>query len=101
MSGLLTAATISGIDWMAIIPFANRRPRPANGGEKRGDYMSIRDLRIKYGLTQQGLSDYTGIPKRTIENWEEGKRSCPEYMENLLKFFLEKTKKPIDISPNE
>lgn len=44
----------------------------------------IRDTRIKYGLTQQQVSDLTGIPKRTIQNWEAGVRSCPEYVTKMV-----------------
>lgn len=52
---------------------------------------AIRYVRMKHGLTQQQLSDLTGIPKRTIENWEGGQRKCPEYVERLLIFYLENT----------
>lgn len=44
----------------------------------------IRQARIQHGLTQQQLSDLTGIPKRTIENWDSGQRKCPEYVENMV-----------------
>lgn len=38
--------------------------------------MTIKEARKAAGLTQQALSDWLGIPKRTIENWEGGQRSC-------------------------
>lgn len=44
----------------------------------------IRQARIQHGLTQQQLADLTGIPKRTIENWEGGQRKCPEYVERMV-----------------
>ena len=44
----------------------------------------IRQLRSKYGLTQRALSDITGIPKRTIEEWEAGRRNPPKWVYNLL-----------------
>lgn len=44
----------------------------------------IRNTRIKYGLTQEQLSNLTGIPHRTIQNWEGGQRKCPEYLENMV-----------------
>lgn len=44
----------------------------------------IRHVRVKYGLTQQQLSDLTGIPHRTIQNWEGGQRKCPEYVANMV-----------------
>ena len=51
--------------------------------------MKIKDERLKLGLTQQQLADLTGIPFRTIQNWEGGQRKCPEYVEKLLLFYLE------------
>ncbi len=45
---------------------------------------AIKDARLLAGLTQQQMSDQLGIPKRTIENWEGGQRSCPEWTERLI-----------------
>jgi transcriptional regulator with XRE-family HTH domain len=44
----------------------------------------IRYARMKHGLTQQQMSNLTGIPHRTIQNWEGGQRKCPEYVENMI-----------------
>lgn len=52
---------------------------------------TIKQLRTKYSLTQKQLADLTGIPHRTIQNWEGGQRKCPEYVERLLVFYLEHT----------
>lgn len=49
----------------------------------------IRALRTSAGLTQQQFSDLLGIPKRTIENWEGGKRQPPDYLVRLIAFYLE------------
>lgn len=46
--------------------------------------MSIKDERIKHGLTQQQLATMTGIPFRSIQNWEGGQRKCPDYVERLV-----------------
>lgn len=51
--------------------------------------MNIKELRIRYGLTQKQLSEITGIPERTIQNWEGGQRKCPEYVENMVAGLLE------------
>lgn len=51
--------------------------------------MNIKELRIKHGLTQKQLSGITGIPERTIQNWEGGQRKCPEYIENMVAGLLE------------
>ena len=48
----------------------------------------IKEARLKLGMTQEELSKALKIPKRSIENWETGKRSCPEYVENALLFQL-------------
>lgn len=44
----------------------------------------IRYARMKYGLTQQQMANTLGIPTRTIEDWEAGRRKCPDYVENLV-----------------
>ena len=44
----------------------------------------IKDVRIKYGLTQKQVSDVTGIPHHTIQNWEGGQRKCPEYVTKMV-----------------
>lgn len=49
----------------------------------------IREARTKLGLTQHQLAELTGIPFRTIQNWEGGQRKCPDYVEKLLLFYLE------------
>lgn len=54
--------------------------------------MDIKAIRQLHGLSQRALSDLTGIPLRTIENWETGKRNPPEYVVRLLEFYLDKTK---------
>ncbi len=46
--------------------------------------MTIREARKSVGLTQQALSNWLGIPKRTIESWEGGQRACPDWCERLL-----------------
>lgn len=46
--------------------------------------MTIKELRSITGLSQQAFSDKYNIPKRSIENWESGKRTPPEYVINLL-----------------
>lgn len=51
--------------------------------------MNIKELRITHGLTQKQLSEITGIPERTIQNWEGGQRKCPEYVENMVAGLLE------------
>ena len=49
----------------------------------------IKETRLELGLTQHQLAELTGIPFRTIQNWETGQRKCPDYVEKLLLFYLE------------
>lgn len=50
--------------------------------------MYLKNIRKKYNLTQHQLSDLTGIPFRTIQNWEAGVSKCPDYVRRLLLFYL-------------
>jgi transcriptional regulator with XRE-family HTH domain len=45
---------------------------------------NLQTLRIKAGLSQAGLVEKTGIPVRTIQNWEIGRRT-PGWIEMLAK----------------
>lgn len=51
--------------------------------------MEIKDIRKKYNLTQKQLSELTGIPKRTIGNWEIGIRSVKDYIPDLIEAKIE------------
>ena len=46
--------------------------------------MTIREIREKYNIKQAVMSKITGIPLRTIENWESGSRKHPPYMPDLV-----------------
>lgn len=48
----------------------------------------IKKLRTACGMTQQAFSDYFGIPKRTLEDWEAGRRKPAEYIEKLIEYKL-------------
>ncbi|KYP20814.1 helix-turn-helix domain-containing protein [Streptococcus parauberis] len=49
---------------------------------------NLKQLRQERGLTQQGLSEETGIPIRSIQNWENGKRQInPESAKQLADYF--------------
>lgn len=51
--------------------------------------MEFKKIRTESGMTQKQLSEFTGIPLRTIQNWEGGQRKCPEYIAELVKFKIE------------
>lgn len=46
--------------------------------------MNIKEVRTKYGLTQTQVSNITGVPFRSIQNWEAGVRRCPAYVEKMV-----------------
>lgn len=58
--------------------------------------MEIKELRMLFGLSQQAFSDKYNIPKRSIENWESGKRTPPEYVISLLERAVKEDIKKIE-----
>ncbi len=48
----------------------------------------IKELRIQTGLNRKDFSLYIGIPLRTIEDWEAGRRTPPEYIPRLIAYQL-------------
>lgn len=53
----------------------------------------IKSMRKKFELTQKQFSEVTGIPKRTIEDWETEKRHPPEWLPKMIETYLEKNRK--------
>ena len=49
---------------------------------------TIKDLRTASGMTQKAFSEYFGISKRNVENWEGGKSTCPPYLLELIRYKL-------------
>lgn len=45
---------------------------------------TIKEARKAAGLSQQGVTDALGIPKRTLQDWEAGKRTPPGWAEALI-----------------
>lgn len=50
--------------------------------------LTIRALREETGMTRKEFSDHTGIPVRTLEDWEAGRRTPPEYIPRLIAYQL-------------
>ena len=48
----------------------------------------IRELRASTGMTRKAFSEHTGIPVRTLEDWEAGRRTPPEYIPRLIGYQL-------------
>lgn len=53
---------------------------------------TIKEAGTAVWLTQEKTSEMMGIPKRTIENCEGGKRNPPVYVERLVIAELERIK---------
>ena len=51
--------------------------------------MTIREIREKTGLSQAKFGERYGIPTRTIEEWEGGRRTPPPYVVTLLRRAVE------------
>ena len=45
---------------------------------------TIKELRENTGMSRKEFSEHTGIPVRTLEDWEAGRRTPPEYIPRLL-----------------
>lgn len=47
---------------------------------------TIKEIRLSTGLSQAKFCEALNIPKRTLEDWEQGKRACPEYVAELIAY---------------
>lgn len=47
---------------------------------------TIRAIRKETGLSQAAFGTRFGIPKRTIQDWEAGLRTCPAYVAEMLEY---------------
>lgn len=63
----------------------------------------IKELRNQIGLNRKDFSAYIGIPLRTIEDWEAGRRTPPEYIPRLISYQLkyEELRKKMEVGLNE
>ena len=60
----------------------------------------IIELRTETRLNRKAFSEHFGIPLRTIEDWEAGRRTPPEYIPRLIKYQI-KYEKLIEETNNE
>lgn len=51
--------------------------------------MSIKELRCKTGLSQSKFAVMFEIPVSTLKDWEQGRRTPPAYVVNMIKTILE------------
>ncbi|MBO4701733.1 MAG: helix-turn-helix domain-containing protein [Lachnospiraceae bacterium] len=50
--------------------------------------MKIKGLRERVKMSRKEFSEHTGIPVRTLEDWEAGRRTPPEYIPRLIEYQL-------------
>jgi DNA-binding transcriptional regulator YiaG len=43
-------------------------------------------LRMKTGMNRREFAEYFGIPYRTMQDWELGNRTMPEYLFRLMEY---------------
>ena len=48
--------------------------------------MTIKEIRQSTGLSQGKFCEALNIPTRTLQKWEIGERSCPEYVVELIAY---------------
>ena len=48
----------------------------------------IKELRESVGMSRKEFSEHTGIPVRTLEDWEATRRTPPEYIPRLIAYQL-------------
>ncbi len=46
----------------------------------------LKELRKMKGMNRREFSEYMGIPLRTIEEWEAGRRKMPDYVLRLISY---------------
>ncbi len=49
---------------------------------------NIKELRESVNMNRKEFSEHTGIPVRTLEDWEAGRRKPPEYIPRLIAYQL-------------
>lgn len=47
---------------------------------------TVQEIRKATGLSQSKFCDALNIPVRTLQKWETGERSCPEYVVELIAY---------------
>lgn len=60
--------------------------RVANKEQLGGGAMTIKEIRSSTGLSQAKFCEALGIPLRTLQKWEIGEHSCPEYVVELIAY---------------
>lgn len=52
--------------------------------------MEFKDLLNNSGMNMKQFSEYFNIPYRTLQNWKNEERKCPDYVTELIEYKLRK-----------
>ena len=47
---------------------------------------TIKEIRASTGLSQAKFCEVLGIPLKTLQHWEAGRRACPDYVVELIAY---------------
>ena len=65
----------------------------------------LKKMREDLGMNRTEFSRYVGIPLRTLEEWEAGRRQMPDYVFRLIAYYTKMqqllTEKKIEIELDE
>ena len=48
----------------------------------------LKEIRASLGMTRKAFSEYIGIPLRNLEEWEAGRRKMPDYLLNMMIYYI-------------
>lgn len=49
---------------------------------------NFKTIREQAGMTIAEIGRYFNIPYRTVQNWDNGMRKCPDYLLDLMEYKL-------------
>ena len=52
----------------------------------------VKELRWEMNMNRTEFCEYFGIPYRTVQDWEAGKRKLPDYVLRLMRYKYETEK---------
>ncbi len=71
-------------EWKAIVQ---------NVLHEYADLANVKNLRLKIGMSQSQFAEYTEVPVRTIQEWEQGRSTPPSYVIKMIWRIIELEKR--------